>query len=120
MTPIQTPLVSNSIPPTFVSAAIARLRQLEDWEEPVKTGCHVPGPALSEVSEAWLAEQALACTGQTLARPWRVLGLYERWREGSWLLCRTIEQIAARRHPLAGSPHRKESLPQFAVPVRVS
>lgn len=90
------------------AAAKARLRQIEDWEEAVKTGRHVPGVTWAEVKETWLGEQALTYTEQTLARAQRVLGLYERWRQAHGLLCKTIEQIAERRDLTRWRDHRLE------------
>jgi site-specific recombinase XerD len=89
-------------------AAKTQLRQTQDWEEQVKTGRHVPGAAWAEVKEAWLAEQALAYTEQTLCRARRVLGLYERWRNAQHLPCKTIEQVAERRDLSRWRDHRLE------------
>lgn len=90
------------------AAAKARLRQIEDWEEAVKTGRHVPGVTWTEVKEAWLGEQALTYTEQTLARARRVLSLYERWREDRGLPCKTIEQVSERRDLTRWRDHRLE------------
>lgn len=90
------------------AAAKARLRQIEDWEEAVKTGRHVPGVTWVEVKQTWLGEQALAYTEQTLARAQRVLGLYERWRQECGLACKTIEQVAERRDLTRWRDHRLE------------
>ena len=62
------------------AAAKARLRDIETWEEAVKTGRHLPDTSWEEVTGAWLDERALTYTEQTLARARRVLSLYERWR----------------------------------------
>jgi site-specific recombinase XerD len=86
----------------------ARLRQIEDWEDRVKSGRQVPGAAWNEVKEAWLAEQALTYTAQTLSRAQRVLRLYERWRNANGLPCKTIEQVAERRDVTRWRDHRLE------------
>jgi hypothetical protein len=97
-------LLGNCTP----AAAKARLRQIEDWEDRVKSGRQVPGAAWNEVKEAWLAEQALTYTAQTLSRAQRVLRLYERWRNANGLPCKTIEQVAERRDVTRWRDHRLE------------
>jgi site-specific recombinase XerD len=79
------------------AAAKARLREVEAWQEAVKTGRHLPDRSWTEVRAAWLRERKLAYTEQTLSRAERVLALYERWRNDRGLPCKTIEQFANRQ-----------------------
>ena len=81
------------------TAAKARLREIDAWEEAVRTGRHVPDTSWEEVRDARLTERALEYTEQTLTRAKRVLGLYENWRSKNGLPSKTIEQ-AAQRHDL--------------------
>ncbi|MCK4658171.1 MAG: hypothetical protein KAV82_01490 [Phycisphaerae bacterium] len=60
------------------AAAKAQLRDIETWEEAVKTGRHLPDTSWEEVTRAWLDERELTYTKQTLVRAKRVLSLYER------------------------------------------
>ena len=88
------------------AAAKAQLREIDVWEEAVKTGRHLPDSAWEEVSNAWLDERALTYTPQTLDRARRVLSLYERWRLGQSLPVATIDQFAHRSDLVAWRNHR--------------
>ena len=46
------------------AAAKARLREVEVWEEAVKTGRHLPDGGWEEVYGLWLREKQLSCTPQ--------------------------------------------------------
>jgi|GEM_PF-1461575 len=90
------------------AAAKAQLRDIETWEEAVKTGRHLPDTSWVDVSRSWLDEQALTYTKQTLARAKRVLSLYERWRRENGLPVKTIDQFAKRGDLIAWRNHRLE------------
>ncbi len=79
------------------AAAKARLRELEDWEEAVKAGRHLPNGDWEGVYELWLREKALSCTPQTVLRAKRVMTLYVRWRNAKKLPCLQISDLACRQ-----------------------
>ncbi len=64
------------------AAAKARLREVEIWEEAVKTGRHLPDGDWEEVYELWIREKCLSCTPQSVQRAERVVTRYSR--TGSW------------------------------------
>lgn len=63
------------------TAAKAKQREIEDWEERVKTGRFVPDRSADEVFKLWLRERELTCTPQTLERSERTMARYMAWRE---------------------------------------
>ena len=63
------------------TAAKAKQREIEEWEEKVKTGRFVPDRDAHEVFGLWLRERELTCTPQTLERSERVIARYRKWRE---------------------------------------
>ena len=83
------------------AAAKARLREVEEWEEMVKTGRHLPDQRWQDVYEQWRREKALTYTPQSLQRAERVVSLYRRWREAKGLPCRKAEDLATRRDLIA-------------------
>ena len=90
------------------AAARTRLREIQDWEQAVKTGRHLPDTSWKHVSGLWLAERELSYTPQTLRRAQRVLDLYERWRRTEPLPCESIEQFANRADLIAWRNRRLE------------
>ncbi len=91
------------------AAAKTKLRDIEDWEERVKTGRLVPGRDFGEVCTAWLRERELICTAQTLERTKRVLNLYKRWRLQCGLPCGTVVDVANQADLIAWRDHRLDS-----------
>lgn len=63
------------------TAAKAKQREIEEWEEKVRTGRFVPDRDAQAVYQIWLRERSLICTPQTLARTERVMAMYRKWRE---------------------------------------
>lgn len=57
------------------AAANARLREIDDWQERVRSGRHVPDRDLEQVAAIWLRDRELTCTPQTLERSKRVIEL---------------------------------------------
>jgi len=88
------------------TAAKAKQREIEDWEERVKTGRFVPDRKADDVFQVWLRERKLTCTAQTLVRSERVMAAYRHWREERGLSCDTIEQLAVREELIAWRDHR--------------
>ena len=86
--------------------AKAELRKIDEWEEAVKTGRHVPGQAFEEVRRAWFRERELTCTPQTVKRTERVFRLYLRWRETRALSSRTVADLANRSELTAWRDYR--------------
>lgn len=78
------------------TAAKAKQREIEGWEDRVKTGRFVPDRGADDVFRIWLRERELTCTPQTLERSTRTMARYRAWREASKLPCDTIEQLAVR------------------------
>ena len=81
------------------AAAKAKLRQIDEWEEAVKTGRYLPHESFELVRDRWLRERELACTPQTLDRTKRVIDLYLRRRKKQGLPCDTVNRD---RHPRRG------------------
>lgn len=50
------------------TAAKSKQREIEEWEDRVKTGRFVPDRNAEEVFKLWLRERDLTCTPQTLGR----------------------------------------------------
>jgi integrase len=78
------------------TSAKAKQREIEEWEDRVKTGRFVPDRNAEEVFKLWLRERELTCTPQTLERSERVLARFRKWREEQGLPCATVEQLAVR------------------------
>ena len=79
------------------AAARARLRELETWEEAVKTGRHLPNGQWQEIYKLWLREKELSYAPQSLERAQRVVSQYVRWREKKRLPCEQIADLACRQ-----------------------
>jgi site-specific recombinase XerD len=77
--------------------AKVKLREIETWEEAVKTGRHLPSGRWEEIYELWLRERTLALTPQSVDRCRRVVSLYERWRQANHLPCHQIQDLACRQ-----------------------
>ncbi len=88
------------------AAAKAKLRELEAWEEAVKTGRHLPNGGWKGVYALWLREKELSCTPQTVLRAKQVLTLYVRWREARKLPCQQIQDLACRQDLVRWRDHR--------------
>lgn len=88
------------------AAAKAQLRQIDEWEEAVRTGRYLPNESFNLVRDRWLRERELACTPQTLERTKRVFDLYLRWRTDRGLQCGTLSEIANREELSAWRDHR--------------
>ncbi len=88
------------------TAAKAKLREIDEWEELVKTGRYIPHRDWSEVYATWLREVELSYTPQSLERAMRVISLYLRWRHSKELPSRTIEEIGCRADVTAWRDHR--------------
>lgn len=88
------------------AAAKARMREIEDWEEAVKTGRHLPDGEWEEIYRLWLREKHLSCTPQSVDRAERVVSIYRRWREKRGLPCKRIEQFACRHDLITWRDHR--------------
>lgn len=90
------------------ATAKAKLRQIDEWEEAVRTGRYLPHESFEIVRDRWLRERELACTPQTLERTRRVFDLYLRWRRKQELPCDTVTEIATREELIAWRDHRLE------------
>ncbi len=88
------------------TAAKAELRKIDEWEERVKTGRHVPDQSWREVFRVWLGERKLSCTEQTVQRAVRVFRLYTNWRKQCELSCACVENLADRSDLIAWRDHR--------------
>ncbi len=80
------------------AAARARLREIESWEEAVKTGRHLPDGGWKEVYHLWLREKELSCTPQSVQRAERVGAGYIAWREKQHLARKCVDNIACRQN----------------------
>ncbi len=89
------------------NAAKAELRKIDEWEERVKTGRHVPDQSWGEVFDVWLGERKLSCTEQTVQRAVRVFRLYTNWRKQCELSCACVENLADRRDLIAWPDHHQ-------------
>jgi site-specific recombinase XerD len=95
------------------AAAKAKLREIDEWQERVKTGRHVPDRDFDGVCAAWFRERELTCTPQTLDRTRRVITLHKRWRNKRGLpgtvadVASRIDLVAWRDHRLDGEAGRK-------------
>ena len=88
------------------AVAKVRLRELETWEEAVKSGRHLPNGGWEDVYALWLREKELSCTPQTVLRAKQVLTLYVRWREARKLPCQQIQDLACRQDLVRWRDHR--------------
>ncbi len=88
------------------AAAKAKLRQIDEWEEAVRTGRYLPHESFEIVRDRWLRERELACTPQTLDRTRRVFDLYLRWRKRRKLPCDSVTEIATREDLVAWRDYR--------------
>lgn len=79
------------------AVAKARLREIEIWEDAVKTGRHLPDGGWEEVYGLWIREKHLSCTPQSVERAERVVTRYMAWREKHRLPCQYVENIACRQ-----------------------
>ncbi len=79
------------------AAAKARLREIEIWEEAVKTGRHLPDGGWEEVYSLWIREKHLSCTPQSVQRAERVVRRYMAWRQEHNLPCQYVKNIACRQ-----------------------
>ncbi len=88
------------------AAARIRLREVEIWEEAVKTGRHLPDGQWQEIYKLWLREKELSYAPQSLERAQRVISIYVRWRERKRLPCSHIEELACRQDLLRWRDYR--------------